>query len=277
MASIQDFNVEIESNRPPIVLAIAGFDPSGGAGILADVKTISAFRCYGLAAITSLTFQNTERVFGVRHQSRETLRRQLAPLFDDFDITAIKTGMLPTSAIIEEVAASIRSRGVKHLVVDPVLRSSSGYDMIDEDAIGELIVQLFPLAEIVTPNSAEAERISGVQIHDDASRERAAEKLQSLGPRAVLITGGDADGDMVTDFLLDEDGPVAFTASRIHTLNTHGTGCTLSSALACLLARGYSMRNAVQVAKNYVTEAIGTGPAIGHGRRPLSDFPPNPD
>ena len=143
------------------VMTIAGFDPSAGAGVLADIKTMSAFSCYGVAAITSLTLQNTQGVFGAYHQTREVVRGQLEPLFDDFDIAAIKTGMLPTRDVIEEVADALSSRAIAHVIVDPVVRSTSGYDLIDDRALAALIDLLFPLATVVTPNRAEAERITG--------------------------------------------------------------------------------------------------------------------
>ena len=266
----------VRGNNPPIVMTIAGFDPSGGAGVLADIKTITAFGCYGVAAITSITFQNTERVFGVRHQSTDALQKQLAPLFDDFDIAAIKTGMLPTKEIIEEVSSSIRSRSIGHLVVDPVLRSTSGFALVEESALRTLTAQLFPLATLVTPNTAEAEGITGIRIEDETSREAAAKEIKAMGPRAVLITGGDLPGEVATDLLLDADGATLFSAKRIRSKNTHGTGCTLASALACLLARGCSLRDAVPIAKEYLVRAISSGPDVGHGRAPLNHFEVDP-
>lgn len=164
------------------VMTIAGFDPSAGAGVLADIKTISAFGCFGVAAITSLTLQNTQGVFGAHHQTREAVRGQLEPLFDDFDIAAIKTGMLPTREVIEEAAEAISARSINHVVVDPVVRSTSGYDLIDDRALGSLIDLLFPLASLVTPNRAEAERITGSEINDLSQMEQAARKIFAWPP-----------------------------------------------------------------------------------------------
>jgi hydroxymethylpyrimidine/phosphomethylpyrimidine kinase len=258
------------------VMTIAGFDPSAGAGVLADIKTISAFGCYGVAAITSLTLQNTQGVFGAYHQTREVVRGQLEPLFDDFDIVAIKTGMLPTREVIEEVASAISARSIEHIVVDPVVRSTSGYDLIDDRALASLIDLLFPLATIVTPNRAEAERIAGAEIKESSQMEQAAKKIFSLGSQAVLIKGGDIKDEKSTDLLLDASGSVAFGSERVNSTNTHGTGCTLSSALACLLASGYPLREAVPIAKQYIVESITTAPGLGHGHGPLNHFPHKP-
>lgn len=260
--------------KQPVVLTIAGFDPSGGAGVLADIKTIAAFRCYGLAAVTSLTFQNTRQVFGVLNQSAETVRQQIAPLFDDFEISAIKTGMLPTAEIIREVAAIIRNNAVPVVVVDPALSSSSGFDLVDNLAVDALTSELFPLASLVTPNLAEAHRLSGIDINDRLQVERVGEAMLKMGARAVLITGGDENSRLATDRLFDSVGSAVFSTERVRSTHTHGTGCTLASALACLLARGRSVRESVPIAKQYVAEAIAAAPAIGCGNGPLNHFPP---
>jgi hydroxymethylpyrimidine/phosphomethylpyrimidine kinase len=257
-----------------VIMTIAGFDPSAGAGTLADIKTMSAFGCYGVAAITSLTFQNTLGVTGATHQSKEVVAEQLTSLFDDFNIAAIKTGMLPTGEVIGEVAAQIASRAIPYLVVDPVVRSTSGYDLIDGVALKILIEKLFPLATVVTPNAVEAERITGIAIKDAPSMAHAAEKILALGAKAVIIKGGDLTSEEAIDFLMDEDGSLLYTAKRVQSSNTHGTGCTLSSALSCLLPLGYALREALPIAKRYIGEAIRTAPNIGHGYGPLNHFPP---
>jgi hydroxymethylpyrimidine kinase/phosphomethylpyrimidine kinase len=261
------------SNKPSVVMTIAGFDPSGGAGILADIKTIAAFDCFGVAAITSLTFQNTVGVFGAEHQSPECVLAQLDPLFEDFDVAAIKTGMLPTTEIIRLVADVISARGARHVVVDPVVRSTSGYDLIDDEALRALTSLLFPLASVVTPNVAEAERITGVSVRDEESMRQAAELIMSHSPRAVLVKGGDTEADTATDLLLDRDGYWRFSTARVKSTSTHGTGCTLSSAIACLLASGYSLREALPVAKQYINDAISDAPGLGRGHGPLNHFP----
>lgn len=257
-----------------IVMTIAGFDPSAGAGVLADIKTMSAFGCYGVAAVTSLTLQNTQGVFGAHHQTAECVIGQMNPLFDDFEIRAIKTGMLPSGDVIEAVAESLSSRDISHIVVDPVVRSTSGYDLIDDRALAAMIEKLFPMASVVTPNLAEAKRIAGIQIEDRQTMERAARTILDFGPRAVLIKGGDIDGNEATDFLLDAEGTALYSSERIPSTSTHGTGCTLSSTLACLMGGGLSLREAIPIAKRYIAEGIRAAPGLGRGHGPLNHFPP---
>jgi len=256
-----------------VILTVAGFDPSAGAGILADIKTMSAFGCYGVAAVTSLTLQNTQGVFGAYHQTKEVVREQLDPLFDDFNIAAVKTGMLPSIEVIRDVADVIRAKRIQHVVVDPVVRSTSGFDLIDDKALEELITRLIPVASVVTPNAIEAERITGIHIKDLATMEKAAAAILALGPRAVLIKGGDIESEEATDFLLDSDGSVTFSTEWVRSKNTHGTGCTLASALACLLAQGRTLRDSVTIAKQYVYDAIFSAPGLGKGHGPLNHFP----
>lgn len=257
-----------------VILTIAGFDPSAGAGTLADVKTMSAFGCYGIAAITSLTYQNTQGVYGAAAQPREVVAAQLRPLADDFAIEAIKTGMLPSREVIEEVARFIAASRVAHLVVDPVVRSTSGFDLIDDDALQALTQTLFPLASVVTPNAAEAQRITGIAVSDRQTMEQAAKKILSLGAKAVVVKGGDVAGEDATDLLMDDIGVTVFATRRVPSKNTHGTGCTLSAALASLLALGYPLRESLPIAKKYIAEAIRTAPHLGQGFGPLNHFPP---
>ena len=264
---------KMEDKSQIVILIVAGFDPSAGAGILADIKTTSAFGCYGVAAVTSLTLQNTQGVFGAYHQTKEVVRQQIEPLFDDFSIAAVKTGMLPSVEVIRDVADVIRAKKIAHVVVDPVVRSTSGFDLIDDKALDELITRLIPLASVVTPNAVEAERITGIHITDLATMEKAAAAILALGPRAVLIKGGDLKSDEATDLLLDASGSVTFSTKRILSTNTHGTGCTLASALACLLAQGRTLRDSVSLAKQYIYEAILGAPGLGRGHGPLNHFP----
>ncbi|HTK37677.1 MAG TPA: bifunctional hydroxymethylpyrimidine kinase/phosphomethylpyrimidine kinase, partial [Pyrinomonadaceae bacterium] len=227
-------------NQLKVCLSIAGLDPSGGAGAIADVKTFSAFGCFATAAITSLTFQNTVQVLGATHQSAETVRGQVEPILEDFEISAVKTGMLPTAEIIEETADLIRVRGLKNIVVDPVVRSTSGFDLIDNAALKTLVKMLFPLANLITPNIPEAERISGIAIADESDIEAAARQMQSMGARNVLIKGGHAPtADLkqqgsrkAKDHLFSGDDVHIFEADYIESSSTHGTGCTLSAAIA---------------------------------------------
>jgi hydroxymethylpyrimidine kinase/phosphomethylpyrimidine kinase len=255
---------------PPVVLTIAGFDPSGGAGIVADVKTITAFGCFAAAAITSLTYQNTTGVFGASHQTAETVRAQVLPVIEDFRIAGAKTGMLPTREIIEEVARLFRETKLPAPVVDPVVRSTSGYDLIDDAALDALKRELMPLARVVTPNIPEAERITGMTIGDADAMVEAARAIREMGARAVLVKGGHLAGGKALD-VLDEEGEVTyFDAERIETTSTHGTGCTLAAAIASCLARGHNVEDSVALAKRFVTEAIRRAPRLGHGHGPIN-------
>lgn len=273
-----------QNPKPKICLTIAGLDPSGGAGIIADIKTFSAFECFATSAITSLTFQNTTGVFGAIHQTAKTVRGQILPVIEDFEIAALKTGMLPTHEIIEEVARIVQANDLKNFVVDPVVRSTSGFDLIDDDALRVLIEKLFPLADIVTPNLPEAERIVRMKIENEQDIEKAARKMQSFGAKNVLIKGGhisiadfglrNADSEnsqrqTAKDFLFVGDEKHIFEAEWIETNATHGTGCTLAAAIAANLALGKSLIEAVGTAKNFVTEAIRYAPNIGAGHSPI--------
>lgn len=260
--------------KPPVCLTIAGLDPSGGAGIVADIKTFLRFGCFPTAAITSVTYQNTTGVFGAAHQTAESVHRQVEAVLDDFEVAAVKTGMLPTRAIIEVVASIISERKLSKVVVDPVVRSTSGYDLIDDDALRALTKHLFPLADVITPNLPEAERIAGMTIRSEADIDHAAELMQRLGARNVLIKGGhfvpDGKDRKAKDFLFLDGDRLVFEADFIDTKATHGTGCTLAAAIAANLACGHTLVDSVQAAKDFVTEAIRTAPHLGHGNSPIN-------
>lgn len=256
-------------------MTIAGLDPSGGAGIIADVKTFSAFYCFAAAAVSSITFQNTTGVFGAVHQTAESIRRQVEAVIDDYEIKAVKTGMLPSSEIIDEVAQIISERGLKNVVVDPVVRSTSGYDLIDDAALTALIEKLFPLADLVTPNIPEAERIAGMQIENSEDIEKAAAIIQSLGAKNVVLKGGhlpiaDSEVRRATDYLFTGGDKQIFETEFIETTATHGTGCVLSAAIAANLALGKTLAESVKIAKDFVTEAIRTAPNLGKGNSPMN-------
>jgi Hydroxymethylpyrimidine/phosphomethylpyrimidine kinase len=281
----------------PVCLTIAGLDPSGGAGIIADIKTFSAFGCFAAAAVASLTFQNTQGVFGAANQTAETVRRQVLPILDDCEVAALKTGMLPTSEVIEEVADIVGNYGLGNFVVDPVVRSTSGFDLIDDAALAALIEKLFPLSSVITPNLPEAERISKMKIESPEDIRRAARIMQEMGAKNVLIKGGhmpisdfgfrisDLNDDekqnsksaisnpksknFAVDFLFMGDEEITFSADYIETTATHGTGCTLAAAIAANLAHGKSLPESVETAKNFVTEAIRNAPDIGKGNSPV--------
>lgn len=255
----------------PVVLTIAGLDPSGGAGIVADIKTIFALGCFPAAALTSITYQNTTGVFGAEHQTAQTLRAQVEPVIRDVDVVAAKTGMLPTAEIVAEVARLFSEEALQPPVVDPVMVSTSGHDLIGDEAFQILKSRLLPVARIVTPNIPEAERLAGFPIETEADMRRAAEAIRSMGAKAVLVKGGHrAIQQQAIDLLLDENGNfVEFREDYIDVGEIHGSGCTLSAAIAAGLGKGMTLEEAVRAAKNYVTEAIRSAPRLGHGARPL--------
>jgi hydroxymethylpyrimidine kinase/phosphomethylpyrimidine kinase len=252
----------INQNRP-VVLTIAGIDPSGGAGIVADIKTIAAFGCFPAAAITSITFQNAQRVFGAEHQTAATLRAQVEPIVADVKVAAAKTGMLPTAEIVAEVVRLFREEDLPAPVVDPVMVSTSGQGLIGDEAFQILKTELLSVARLVTPNIPEAERLAGFAIASEADMRRAAEAIRALGAPAVLVKGGhrlEPQADAL-DVLIDDAG--AFTTFRepyIEVGEVHGSGCTLSAAIAANLANNLSLSEAVSLAKKYVTRAIRTLP-----------------
>lgn len=254
-----------------VVLTIAGLDPSGGAGIVADIKTIAALGCFPAAALTSITFQNTTGVVGAEHQTAATLRSQVQPIVEDLTIAAAKTGMLPTAEIVAEVARLFAQEKLPAPVVDPVVVATSGDVLIDEEAFQILKMQLFPLARVVTPNIPEAEKLTGLSIKTEKDLRRAAEVIQSLGARAVLVKGGHRQlGGDALDVLLDEDGSfVEFRSEYLDVGEVHGSGCTLSAAIAACLAKDLTLQEAVSTAKKYVTDAIRSATRIGHGAKPL--------
>lgn len=275
-----------------IVLTIAGLDPSGGAGIIADIKTFARFGCFATAAVSSITFQNTTGVFGAVHQTGETIRGQVEPILRDYEVSAVKTGMLPTREVIEETARLISEAKQKNFVVDPVVRSTSGFDLIDDDALQALIELLFPLSDLVTPNIPEAERITKIKIGNEADIEKAARIIQSMGAKNVLIKGGhfpvaefgmrNADlsrekADLnervnrnAVDYMFIGSEITVFEDDFIDTTATHGTGCTLAAAITANLALGKSLKEAVKISKEFVTEAIRTAPNLGHGHSPIN-------
>lgn len=265
-----------QTTEPPVALTIAGLDPSGGAGIIADLKTFTAFNCYATAAVTSLTFQNTQGVYGAAHQTGEAVRAQVLPVLADFPVACAKTGMLPTRAIIEEVARLFRETALPAPVVDPVVRSTSGYDLIDDDALAALIKKLLPRARVVTPNIMEAERITGSEIKDAEGMRRAARMMRELGARAVLVKGGhlkDKESSVESSAVdvLDDEGRVSvFRGEWIETASTHGTGCTLAAAMAACLGWGLTLEEAVGTAKRFVADAIRQAPRLGHGHGPIN-------
>lgn len=271
----------------PVVLTIAGLDPSGGAGVIADIRAFMALGCFPTAAITSLTFQNTADVFGFSHQSAETVRAQVLPIIEDLHVSAAKTGMLPTREVVAEVARLFRETHLPAPVVDPVIRSTSGAVLTDESAQRALILDLFPLARVVTPNIPEAEQLAGLKILDQQAMHKAAEEIRKMGPRAVLIKGGhlpihaersgehEATAGQQTepaeaiDLLNDEGKVTVFRGRWIAGPQIHGSGCTLSAAIAACLGRGMELEDSIREAKQFVHNLIGLSQSLGHGARVL--------
>ena len=243
-----------------MALTVAGFDPSGSAGVLADAATFAGFGLTTSAVITSITFQNTSQGFGAVNQSADAVRRQLLPLLDDFTFVCAKTGMLPTREVLREVARLFRETNLPRPVVDPVMISSSGQRLMEESALEALISELLPLAILVTPNIPEAETLTGLSITSEAAMREAAAKLRESGARAVLIKGGHLEGreapNEVID-LLDNNGEVTvFRDPRIAGSGIRGSGCMLSSGIAAGLGNGKTLEESVRAAKSVVRQAI---------------------
>lgn len=255
----------------PKALTIAGSDSGGGAGIQADLKTFSAFRVFGMSVITAVTAQNSLGVQGVENLPPAFVALQLRSVLSDFGAGAAKCGMLSTAPIIEAVAATLADDPVEKLVVDPVMVSKSGDALLQPDARQTLIERVLPLALVVTPNLPEAESLAGIPVASRPDMEEAARRIHRLGPRYVLVKGGHLKGDAI-DLLWNGKAFTAFRAPRIDSGNTHGTGCTLSAAIAAGLARGQAIGDAIRDAKAYVTRAIREGFAAGRGVGQLRHF-----
>lgn len=259
----------------PIALTIAGSDSGGGAGIQADIKTFSALGVFGTSAIASLTAQNTLGVQGVLPIPPEFVQQQIHSVVSDIDVAAIKTGMLATADIIAAVAETLAAYPQIPLVLDPVMVATSGDRLLAEDAIQTLIKKLLPLATLVTPNLHEAAVLLGAPVATDLEQmQLQGEQILALGARAVLMKGGHGAGEMATDLLITAAGTKAFAAPRLATKNTHGTGCTLASAIAAGLAKQLSLSEAVQQAKDYLHQAlVHSGQLhIGQGAGPVHHF-----
>jgi hydroxymethylpyrimidine/phosphomethylpyrimidine kinase len=253
---------------PPIALTIAGSDPSGGAGIQADLKTFHRFGVYGQAVITLLTVQNTVRVSRVEVMEPALVLEQLAAVLEDIPPTAAKTGALGSAAMVEAVARAAVNFSFP-LVVDPVMVSKHGLSLLPDEAAAAIRDLLLPRAALITPNVPEAEVLSGIRIATAADSRRAAERLLTLGARAVLVKGGHLEGDAV-DVLFDGSIWHQFPAPRLQTPHTHGTGCTYSAAITAGLAQGRPLAEAVARAKQFIHEAIRTNPGLGHGSGPVN-------
>jgi hydroxymethylpyrimidine/phosphomethylpyrimidine kinase len=251
------------------ILTIAGSDCSGGAGIQADIKTITAHKMYAMSAITALTAQNTTGVYGIQEATADFVGRQLDCIFTDIFPDAVKIGMVSNKDIIEVISAKLISYKARNIVVDPVMISTSGSKLLSDDAIDMLVTKLIPIADIITPNIQEAECLCGFHIEDTDGMLAAAERIAVMLCGSVLVKGGHLT-DASDDLLLTNGRAEWFRHAKIDNMNTHGTGCTLSSAIACNLAAGYDMAEAVKRAKDYVTGALNAGLDLGRGSGPLN-------
>ena len=258
-----------------IALTIAGSDSSGGAGIQADLKTFSALGVYGASAITALTAQNTLGVEAVHAVPPDFILKQIEVVARDLDVGAVKIGMLATRGLIEAVAQGLECFPGVPVVLDPVMVAASGDPLLDEDAVETLRLVLIPRASLITPNLPEAAKLlAESQARNEDEMSAQAEALRRQGAGAVLIKGGHGEGEKAVDILIDAEGELRLEASRVNTRNTHGTGCTLSSAIAAELAKGAGLRAAIVAAKAYVTAALEAADAlrIGKGRGPVHHF-----
>lgn len=260
--------------RYTTTLTIAGSDNSGGAGLQADLKTFSALGCYGMSVITALTAQNTQGVQAIYEISPAFIGQQIDSIFNDIEVDAIKIGMLHSVEIITIVAEKLRPYKKIPIILDPVMVGKDKSTLLKPAAIGALRSILFPLATLITPNLPEAETIVGRIIYDRKEMEKAAVELSKLGPQAVLVKGGHLSDPKSADCLYLDNTYHWFTNPRIGTSNTHGTGCTLSAAIAAFMAKGYSLQDAVKNAKAYISIAIEKGSEykLGHGYGPVHHF-----
>ena len=251
------------------VLSIAGSDSSGGAGIQADIKTIQAHHLFAQTAITALTAQNTTGVYGVLDVEPAFVAQQIDVVFEDIRPDAVKIGMVLSPAIVDAIVEALVRNGATNIVVDPVMVATSGSELSSNEAVIALREKLIPLATVITPNRPEAEVLFGAHIENAADQERAAVEIARVTGVAVLVKGGHGEND-ANDVLAQPDGTVTwFEGERVDTANTHGTGCTLSSAIACGLAVGKPLEEAVKSAKFYITGALSAGLDLGHGSGPM--------
>jgi hydroxymethylpyrimidine/phosphomethylpyrimidine kinase len=268
-------NTNISPTEPhyPRVLSIAGSDSGGGAGIQADLKTFSALGCYGMTAITAITAQNTQGVRAIHGVPPDLLKAQIEAVVEDIGVDAVKIGMLHSPEVVQVVAWAIRYYGLKKVVLDPVMVATSGDRLIAEETVQVLVKELFPLVGVITPNLDEAELLLGHAITGVNALEPAGAELLALGAKAVLLKGGHLRGDQVVDVLLQPGLPtLRMATTRIESRNVHGTGCTLSSAIAAYLALGLDLVQAVTQARSYILKAIAAGADVrtGHGHGPLN-------
>ena len=253
------------------VLICAGSDSGGGAGIQADIKTVTALGCFAATAITALTSQNTKGVFNVLDIPTSFLRQQMTVVLEDIGADVIKTGMLHNAEVIRTISNTLENLGDSStLVIDPVMVAKGGHSLLQTSAIDALKIELIPKAHVLTPNIPEAEVLAGIEITSVDDMRRAGEYLLDMGPKSVLIKGGHLKDDTLTDILLTQSEEKLYSSPRLKTVHTHGTGCTLASAIAAGIAQGLEVQIATERARKYVFEAIRTAPGLGAGHGPLN-------
>ena len=257
------------------LLIVAGSDSGGGAGIQADIKTATAFGVYAMTAVTAVTVQNTRSVKAIHSIPPAIVAEQIAATLSDIGADAIKIGMLGSSEVVEAVAQTLitHARNIP-LVVDPVMEAKGGAALLEDEAANTLMVSLFPMATLITPNVPEAARLTGLPIETVADCAQAGQSLLATGAQSVLVKGGHLEGETVVDVLVSRTGAQRLTAPRLNTTSTHGTGCTLATAIAVGLAQGVPLIDAIRRARSYVQEAIRTAPGFGHGHGPLNHMHP---
>ncbi|PTX55038.1 hydroxymethylpyrimidine/phosphomethylpyrimidine kinase [Melghirimyces profundicolus] len=261
----------------PRALTIAGSDSGGGAGIQADLKTFQELGAFGMSALTAVTAQNTQGVSGIYEMTAEAVARQMDAVLEDIGVDALKTGMIANVEIMETIAEKIRQHGVGPLVVDPVMVAKSGHSLLEKDARKALTQTLLPLALLVTPNLPEAEILVNQQLDTEAKRKDGARRILDMGASAVVIKGGHLEGETASDLFYDGESFLTFSAPRIHTRHTHGTGCTFSAAVTAELAKGRNLADAVYTAKKFITRAIARPLELGKGHGPTNHWAYNRD
>ncbi|MGQ0742378.1 MAG: bifunctional hydroxymethylpyrimidine kinase/phosphomethylpyrimidine kinase [Alphaproteobacteria bacterium] len=257
------------TEKPARILIIAGSDSGGGAGIQADIKTVTALGGYAMTAVTAITVQDTTGVHGVHAVPESIVRDQIMRVLDDIGADAIKTGMLGGAAIVEAVVGVLRRKGLP-IVVDPVMIAKGGGKLLADDAVAAVIRLLVPLATVITPNASEAAALTGAKVETVEDLVQAGKSLLARGAKAALVKGGHLKGDTITDALVTKEGAHLFRSARIQTTSTHGTGCTLASAIAAGLAQGFLLEDAIARARAFVQAALRTAPGFGHGHGPMN-------
>lgn len=259
------------SSKPARILIVAGSDSGGGAGIQADIKTVTALGGFAMTAITALTAQNTQGVFGIHDVPTDFIKQQISLVAEDIGVDAVKTGMLHNTAVIDTVVSALQQYCPKAaVVVDPVMIAKGGQALLQPEAGAALKNKLLKLATVLTPNLPEAEALVGFPVQNEKDMREAGTALLAFGPKAVLVKGGHLTGDRIIDVLVTAAGVLRFEDRRIDTVHTHGTGCTLASAIATGIGQGLTIEAAVRRSRAYVMEAIRTAPGFGHGHGPLN-------